>query len=73
MRRVHLRHRQNILKRLLIHVGAFNLSLIMRKTLGHGTPRRFPRLFAQLLQLLRTLSSPSGQHSLSHLPALWTS
>ena len=39
MRRVHLRHRQNILKRVLIHVGAFNLSLIMRKTLGHGTSR----------------------------------
>ena len=70
MRRVHLRHRQNILKRVLIHVGAFNLSLIMRKTLGHGTPRGLPRLFAQLLHLLRTLSSPSGQHSLSHLSHL---
>jgi hypothetical protein len=31
MRRCHLRGRQNILKRQLIHVGAFNLSLILRK------------------------------------------
>lgn len=39
MRRVYLRGRENILKRQLIHVGAFNLSLIFRKTLGAGTPR----------------------------------
>ena len=39
MRRTHLRGRQNILKRLLIHVGAFNLSLVVRTLLGSGTPR----------------------------------
>ena len=39
MRRVHLKGRANILKRLLIHVGAFNLSLAMRGKLGAGTPR----------------------------------
>lgn len=39
MRRVHLRGRDNILKRLLVHVGAFNLSLAMRKLTGAGTPR----------------------------------
>ena len=39
MRRLHLRGRANILKRLLIHVGAFNLSLAPRKRLGAGTPR----------------------------------
>jgi len=39
MRRTHLRGRENILKRLLIHVGAFNLSLIFRTLLGSGTPR----------------------------------
>jgi len=39
MRRTHLRGHQNILKRLLIHVGAFNLSLVLRKKLGAGTPR----------------------------------
>src|SRR6202522_4375556 len=39
MRRCHLRGQQNILKRQLIHLGAFNLSLILRKLLGAGTPR----------------------------------
>src|SRR5713101_1983971 len=39
MRRVHLRGRENILKRALIHVGGFNLSLVMRQLLGKGTPR----------------------------------
>ena len=39
MRRTHLRGHQNILKRQLIHVGAFNLSLVLRKMLGAGTPR----------------------------------
>jgi len=39
MRRTHLQHHENILKRLLIHVGAFNLSLLLRKTNGAGTPR----------------------------------
>jgi transposase len=39
MRRVYLRGRENIHKRLLIHAGGFNLSLIMRKLIGKGTPR----------------------------------
>ncbi len=39
MRRTHLRGHENILKRLLIHVGAFNLSLILRREIGVGTPR----------------------------------
>ena len=39
LRRVHLRGRENILKRVLIHVGGFNLSLVMRQLLGKGTPR----------------------------------
>jgi transposase len=39
MRRLHLRGRENILKRLLVHVGGFNLSLVMRKLIGKGTPR----------------------------------
>ena len=36
MRRVHLRGRENILKRLLIHGAAFNLSLVVRKSAGSG-------------------------------------
>jgi len=40
MRRVHLRGKQNIAKRALVHTAAFNLSLILRIVLGAGTPRR---------------------------------
>ena len=40
MRRTHLRGHRNIFKRLLIHIAAFNLSLILRRELGVGTPRR---------------------------------
>jgi transposase len=39
MRRTHLRGHANILKRLLVHAGAFNLGLLMRKAFGRGTPR----------------------------------
>jgi hypothetical protein len=68
MRRCHLRGRQNILKRQLIHVGAFNLSLILRKLLGAGTPRElknragemFGRLLRFLLCLMTTLSPARG-------------
>jgi transposase len=56
MRRCHLRGRQNILKRQLIHVGAFNLSLILRKLLGAGTPRELKNRPGQaVLRLLRFL------------------
>ena len=49
MRRVHLRGHENILKRLMIHVGAFNLSLIFRQTLGAGTPRELQNRKAELI------------------------
>src|SRR5271156_3436990 len=39
MRRVYLRGRENILKRLVVHSGAANLGLLMRKLFGKGTPR----------------------------------
>jgi len=40
MRRTHLRGHPNILKRLLIHAGAFNLGILMRQVFGLGAPRR---------------------------------
>jgi transposase len=52
MRRTHLRGHKNILKRLLIHVGAFNLSLIFRSLLGAGTPRELRNRLARLIQQL---------------------
>jgi transposase len=48
MRRVHLQGRNNILKRLLVHGAAFNLSLILRKTMGVGKPRQLQGLSLQL-------------------------
>ena len=39
MRRTHLRGHPNILKRLLIHVGALNLGILLRAVCGVGTPR----------------------------------
>jgi transposase len=74
MRRCHLRGRENILKRQLVHVGAFNLSLVLRKLLGAGTPRelknRAGQVFSRLLRfllglitaasLLRRLTPPAG-------------
>src|SRR5882672_2011494 len=40
MRRLHLRHRDNIAKRVLIHVAGFNLGLLMRVKYGLLKPRR---------------------------------
>ena len=54
MRRVYLRGRDNVLKRVLIHVGALNLSLVMRKLMGRGTPRGWQGHSAEaVLALLR--------------------
>jgi transposase len=82
MRRVHLRGRRNILKRQLIHVAGFNLSLIMRQRLGKGTPRGLQGLSADfLLALLRLWMavlahwermqapvSPQGWNDLNFIP-----
>jgi hypothetical protein len=45
MRRTHLRHHDNILKRLLVHTAGLNLALVMRKLHGIGKPRRLQGLF----------------------------
>jgi len=39
LRRVHLRGRDNVLKRVLIQAGSSNLGLLMRSMLGVGTPK----------------------------------
>lgn len=49
MRRTHLRGRENILKRLLVHVAASNLGLVMRTRFGFGTPRGLSELLSSLL------------------------
>ncbi len=62
MRRCHLRGRDNILKRQLVHVGAFNLSLVLRKLLGAGTPRELRNRLGKLLgHIFRLLGYGNGQ------------
>jgi transposase len=71
MRRTYLRCHDNIIKRLLIHAGAFNLSLIMRKTEGHGTPRGFQGRLNTLLCLIQMLTKLliGGEHWKRQQPA----
>jgi transposase len=63
MRRLHLRGRENVLKRQLIHVGAFNLSLILRRNLGAGTPREFHNRSVELIFALLCLDSTLAMKS----------
>ena len=57
MRRLFLRGRQNILKRLLIHVCGFNLGLLMRKLVCSGTPRGLKGVFFLIGSFLRRIWS----------------
>jgi len=69
LRRTHLRRHDNIIKRLMIHAGAFNLGLVMRKLSACGTPRglqgRIVALFFVLRHIgtaeLRRFCRPSGK------------
>ena len=61
LRRVHLRHHPNILKRVLVQVCGFNLGLLMRQLTGVGTPRSLQGRAAAACNALMA--------SLSHL---WT-
>ena len=58
MRRTHLRHHDNILKRLLIHAGGFNLSLVLRKETGFGKPRTLQDTYRKALMGLSWLLTP---------------
>jgi transposase len=61
LRRTHLRGPEKILKRQLIHVCAFSLSLILSQTLGSGTPRKLRNrrvgLLSALLRLRHALTT----------------
>jgi hypothetical protein len=82
LRRVHLRGHPNILKRLIVHAGAFNLGLLMRHAIGRGTPRglqgrRRPcfvlwlilsSCFAELRATLTSRSAPQRSQVCGGLP-----
>jgi len=67
LRRTHLRGHTNILKRVLIHTAACNLSLLMRRLCGVGTPRGLQGLAAlaaaALTALLRLLGRATACRS----------
>ena len=54
-RRVHVRGHENVLKRLLVHAGAFNLGLLMRTLFGVGTPRSLQGRAVALATVLSAL------------------
>ena len=56
MRRLHVRGHENVLKRLLIQVSAFNLGMLMRQSLGVGTPRGLQGRICALMLLIFSLS-----------------
>jgi hypothetical protein len=76
MRRLHLRGRDNILKRLLVHAAAFNISLILRKQLGMGKPRQFQtrsrEFFAFCFLLLVELSRVMARSETARLSVIQT-
>jgi hypothetical protein len=59
----HGRQHTNIRKRLLIHVGGFNLALLMRQSIGVGTPRALQRRLSAALVALLVLIRASWQLS----------
>ena len=77
LRRVYLRGHCNILKRVLIHVAALNLALLMRVLSGVGTPRslqgRLWALFSRLVilsQRLTTVHLPRWCPCATHQPVV---
>jgi hypothetical protein len=67
MRRVHLRLRENILKRLVVDSDAANLGLLMRTLFGRGTPRGFQGRLSRVISRCGTASRYSGRHGVAHL------
>ena len=55
MRRVHLRGHENIEKRYLVHVAAYNLGLLMRTMIGFGTPRGLQGRVASAAEACRAI------------------
>jgi transposase len=68
MRRVYLRGHTNILKRLLIHTGGFNLGLLMRQLIGVGTPRGLQGRLIAVVATLLALSRALAERVTSHRP-----
>jgi transposase len=79
LRRTHLRGHTNIVKRLLVHVGGFNLGLFMRTCFGIGTPRGLQGRLAVIVALIVAMwaratdrgpavNTPAADHRPSFMP-----
>jgi len=55
IRRTHLRHHPNILKRFLVHVAGFNLGILMRVLFGSATPKAYADLLGSIRDALQRL------------------
>jgi len=62
MRRTHLRGHANILKRLFVHIGGFNLGLLMRTLIGVGTPRGLQGRLAAVVAMIVALRTHLVDH-----------
>lgn len=80
LRRAQVRGHENVLKRLFIHAGAFNLGLWMRTLFGVGTPRSLrgrvvapgamiAALWALTAGAIAAIWSPDRDHPRSHRPS----
>ena len=58
MRRTHLRGHENILKRLLVHAGGFNLGLLMRRLSASARHAACKGRVAVLIALVLTMLEP---------------
>ena len=80
LRRAHVRGHENVLKRLFVHAGAFNLGLWMRTLCGVGTPRSLQgrvvalgavmaELWALIDDAITAISSQHRDHMRSDRPS----
>ena len=70
MRRTHLRGHPNILKRLLIHAGGFNLGLVMRHLIGVGTPRGLQGRVTAIIATMVVVIAAARRRWVAH--SAWT-
>ncbi len=68
LRRAHVRGHENVLKRLLVHAGAFNLGLWMRTLFGVGTPRGLQGRVVALGAMITALWAPTDDV----ITAIWS-
>jgi len=75
LRRTHVRGHENVLKRLLVHAGAFNLGLWMRVGTPRGLQGRLAALtavFSALWSVVDEAIAPIGHHTDHSTPLIFS-